>query len=161
MLELRNRANAAMYFMLRWKGIMAGPFEGEGTGLKHYHQEIKDILAAEWFHIEIYLQQSTGYTGRLTVWQDGVEIYDMVNVKTKYPDGNNEWSINTYGASINPMPLTLYVDDAAVSTTRVGPVLNTDQIPPNPPSGLRIISDGSQLYNAPSLIFFLIRFLFS
>jgi hypothetical protein len=125
-----------MYFMLRWKGIMAGPTEGEGTGLKHYHQTLMDVPVGQWLHVEVYLDQSSEYTGRITVWQDGVQIYDMDNVKTKYPDGDNRWSINAYGAGISPMPFTVYVDDAAVSTSRIGP---HDDVPSYPPYNLRII----------------------
>ncbi|MFQ5906964.1 MAG: heparin lyase I family protein [bacterium] len=137
-LELRNRSNGAMYLMLRWKGIMAGPTEGEGTGLKHFHQTLKDVWVGKWFHVEVYLKQASDYTGRITVWQDGVQIYDKNNVKTKYPGGDNRWSLNAYGGGISPLPFTVYVDDAVVSTSRIGPAENPDRNPPSAPSRLRI-----------------------
>ncbi|GJQ59824.1 MAG: hypothetical protein D8M57_11320 [Candidatus Scalindua sp. AMX11] len=135
-LELRNRNNGAMYFMLTWQGVMAGPTEDENKVLKHYHQTVKDVPENQWIHIEVYLKQSSGYTGRISFWQDGVQIYDMDKVKTKYPDGDNRWSINAYGDKISPMPFTVYVDDTAISTTRIGPQLGE---PLDPPSNLRLV----------------------
>ncbi|MCP4149047.1 MAG: hypothetical protein GY757_14965, partial [bacterium] len=128
-LELRNRDNGTMYFMLRWKGKMAGPAEGEGAGLKHYHQELMDVPVGQWFHLEVYLKQSEAYNGQIAVWQDGVEIYNMNKVKTKYPDSWQEWSVNTYTDhtdGVTPRFFTMYVDDAVVSTSRLG-------IKPQPP----------------------------
>jgi hypothetical protein len=142
-LELRNRPNGAMYLMLRWKGIMAGPTQGAGTGLRHFHQTLIDVPVGQWFHVEIFLRQSSVYAGRLTVWQDGMQIYDLDQVKTKYPDGDNRWSINAYAADVQPMPFTVYVDDAVISTSRVGPGPHT---PPNPPHGLRAV-DSERLGN--------------
>ena len=138
-LELANRDNGKMYLMLRWKGIMKGPTKGEGTGIQYYHQTLMDVPAEKWFHVEVYLQQSSGYTGRVTVWQDGVQIYDLDNIKTKYPDGDNRWSINAYGGGISPMPFTVYVDDAAVGTNRVGPDPSNGDAAPSPPANLRIV----------------------
>ena len=138
-LELANRDKGGMYLMLRWKGLMEGPTKGAGTSIKYYHQTVMDVPVGKWFHVELYLKQSSEYAGRLTVWQDGVQIYDMNDVKTKYPTGDNRWSINAYGAGISPMPFKVYVDDAVVSTSRLGPKppKHNDSFP-RPPANLRI-----------------------
>jgi hypothetical protein len=126
-LELDNRGDTgAMYLKLRWKGLMEGPSSGDGTGHKTWQQTVMDIPIAKWFHVEVYLRQSSAYTGRITVWQDGVQLYDLDQVNTKYPDGDNRWSINAYGDDTTPMPFTIYVDDAAVSTDRIWSALPGD-----------------------------------
>lgn len=132
-LELRNRKNsqgkAVMYLMLRYKGLYPGPHKGDPTGLKLYRHKKLDLAVpvAKWFHVQIYLEQSTNstgkqsnYDGKLVVWQDGVEIYNMNHIATRYPDSWNEWSINVYaptnGITVGgkPADFTLYVDDVAI-----------------------------------------------
>ena len=53
------------------------------------------------------------------MWQDGVEIFKLENIRTRYTDGNCEWSVNNYGANISPAPTVIYVDDVAISTARL------------------------------------------
>jgi hypothetical protein len=110
-----------MRLALRWKGVLPGPHEGEGTSVRYYYQTLKDVPIGRWFHIEVYLQQSSDYDGQLTVWQDGVQLFDMDLVKTKYPNGDQRWSIDSFSNRLNPNFTTLYVDDAAISTNRLGP----------------------------------------
>jgi hypothetical protein len=39
---------------------------------------------------------------------------DVSSVHTRYADGNCEWSVNNYSASLTPNPAIIYVDDAAI-----------------------------------------------
>jgi len=136
--DLMSRSSTGpMYLRLRYKGgneEVAGPFQGDPVGSKYYGQTLRDVTPGQWTHIEAYLRQSTrsgsnDFTGRITVWQDGVQLWDMNNVITKYPPGfagcstagDQRWSINNYSDALLPQPATLYWDDAVVSTTRVGP----------------------------------------
>ena len=51
------------------------------------------------------------------VWQDGVELFNVKAVRTRYPPPNgvaNEWSVNNYGDAITPSPTTIYIDDAEI-----------------------------------------------
>ena len=134
-LELENRRNNKdMYLMLRYKGILPGPTKREGPGGKKYRHRLTDITVpvGEWFNVEIYLVQSTNksgkgsdYNGQIVVWQDGVELYNMPGVATRYPDSWNEWSVNVYtrtnGIIVDgsQADLTVYVDDVAISRSRV------------------------------------------
>jgi len=120
-LDVRNRPNGAMYFTLRWKGTVPGPTASDGTMLKLFQQELNDIPVGQWFHVEVYLRQSSAFDGQISVWQDGTQIFSFDQIKTKYPDGDNRWSVNNYSDGLTPSIVTLYVDDAAVSTTRLGP----------------------------------------
>jgi hypothetical protein len=44
------------------------------------------------------------------------------DVRTRYPaaNGANEWSVNNYGDAVEPSPATIYIDDAAIATSRIG-----------------------------------------
>jgi hypothetical protein len=55
------------------------------------------------------------------VWQDGTEIFKLEGVKTRYSNGDCQWSVNNYGTGISPSPVVIYADDAIISKTRVGP----------------------------------------
>lgn len=85
-----------------------------------HRQRAVPLPTHRWVHIEAYLDQSDDGRGRLTLWQDGRELFDLVGITTRYPDGTNEWSVNNYSDHVAPNPVVLYVDDAAISTERVG-----------------------------------------
>lgn len=133
-----NRPDGKMYLFTKWdksSGNLGPRALDDLDGIpkdKQYHQDNINIYPRQWFHLEVFLNQSTiTYDGRITVWQDGVEIFDMGNVLTKQPviGALNSWSVNSYGgvnplspsASLYPRPYTVYVDDAVVSTQRIGP----------------------------------------
>ena len=101
---------------MRWKGTVVGPFERDtSTGTKTYDQRAANVPVRRWFHIEVYLKQAADFSGRLTVWQDGKRLYDMAGVKTKYPRGDQRWSVNNYSDGLRPSVATLFVDDATVA----------------------------------------------
>jgi Big-like domain-containing protein/polysaccharide lyase-like protein/purple acid phosphatase-like protein len=134
-LEVHNRANGNMHLVLTWwygpwpHGTVEGPHQGEFSG-QRYFQTIKDLPVGQWVHIETFLKQSSGFDGEIIVWQDGAEILHQTNVKTRYPFRGDEWSIGSYSGSISPSPATIYFDDAAVSTGRLGPGAS-DSTPPS------------------------------
>jgi hypothetical protein len=118
-LDLMPRADGSPHLRLRWKGTVVGPFADDTTtGTKNYDQTKADVPIGRWFHVEAYLRQASDSTGRLTIWQDGVELFDMVDVKTKYVGGDERWSVNNYSNGLLPSLATLYVDDATVATER-------------------------------------------
>lgn len=81
----------------------------------------------EWFHVEVYLAQSTwndvvNPDGRITVWVNGIEVIDRNGIHTQSRPGDQvQWSVNNYTDNITPADVDLYIDDAAISTERVGP----------------------------------------
>ena len=112
-----RKSTGSLRLLLRWKGTVVGPYSTDSkTGTKYYDQGLVDAPVGKWFHIQAYLVQSSYFTGHLVIWQDGVKIYDMVNVKTKYVGGDERWSVNNYSDKVSPTPATLFVDDATVST---------------------------------------------
>jgi hypothetical protein len=72
-----------------------------------------------WFQTEAFFRAANDATGRLQVWFDGTLIYDLTEPTT--PSDYVEWSVGAIAEIITPAPATLYVDDAAISTARLGP----------------------------------------
>jgi hypothetical protein len=72
-------------------------------------------------HVEVDLRQSSGFDGQMIVRQDDVELFNLNNVRTRYPaaNGTNEWSVNSYSDIITPTPTTIYIDDAVISTPEI------------------------------------------
>ena len=90
-----------------------------GQDLK-IEQTIRDLPVGRWVHLEAFLRQSAGTTGAFQLWQDGVRILNLQNIKTRYTDGDNQWSVNNYSDGLSPDLATIYFDDAAISTVRLG-----------------------------------------
>ena len=121
-LDIANRApGGAMYLTLHWWDGLAieGPHAGESGG-RRYAQSVKDIPVGQWTHIEAYLKQAADFTGEVTIWQDSELVFDQRNVKTKYPSGDNQWSVNNYSDGLMPNPATIYIDDASIAVERIG-----------------------------------------
>lgn len=114
--DLMPRSGGRLKLRLRWKGTVVGPFARDSsTGTKTYDQRAANVPVRRWFHVQVYLKQASDFSGRLTVWQDGKRLYDMNGVKTKYPGGDERWSVNNYSDGLRPSVATLFVDDATVS----------------------------------------------
>lgn len=120
-LDVRNNQHGEMALILSWKGPIEGPRAGDGVKARQYYQTLATLPVREWVHVEIYLRQSEAFDGQVTVWQDGVEIFNMDNVRTRFPGGDQIWSVNNYGKGLLPNPTTLYIDDTVISRERVGP----------------------------------------
>ena len=122
-LQAGNRPGGAMYVFLNWwEGLsIEGPHLGE-LGGRSYFQTGRDIPVGHWTHLEVYLRQSSAFDGQIVVWQDGIELFNLNNVRTRYPasNGANEWSVNNYSAIIVPSPTTIYIDDAVIRTACIG-----------------------------------------
>lgn len=83
-----------------------------------YNQSAKDIPVRKWFRIEAYYKCTGDGTGRVTIWQDGTLLIDVDDVRTRYANGDCQWSVNNYSSSLFPNPATIYIDDCAISTSR-------------------------------------------
>jgi hypothetical protein len=82
---------------------------------RSYHQTVKNIPIGQWLQIQAFYSCAGDGTGRITIWQDGVLLFDIPNVQTRYSDGDCQWSVNNYSDAIKPQPVTIYVDDAAIT----------------------------------------------
>ncbi len=85
-----------------------------------HNQSLKNIPVGQWFQVEAFYQCAGDTTGHVTIWQDGVRIFDVGNVQTRYADGDCQWSANNYSDGLVPGTASIYIDDAVISTGRVG-----------------------------------------
>jgi hypothetical protein len=102
-LNVGNRANGSMYFYLYDQNTKTS-----------YDQTLKIIPERQWVRIEAFYGCAGDKTGHVTFWQDGVQIFDVPNVQTRYSDGDCQWSLNNYSNSLNPKKATIYIADGAI-----------------------------------------------
>ena len=77
------------------------------------------IPIGRWFNVEAFYQCDASGAGRVAIWQDGTQLWDIQNVDTRYADGDCAWSVNNYSSGLTPATATIYIDDAAISTQRI------------------------------------------
>jgi hypothetical protein len=101
-----------------------------------------NIPIAQWFHLECLYTFATTDTGVIQCWQDGAELWHLTNRQTDYPYGTQpdgrpwQWTLANYSDNSSPVPFTVYSDDAAISTTRVG---GAETTAPAAPTNLRVV----------------------
>jgi Polysaccharide lyase len=104
--------------ILTWRGGnygLAGPFSSSGVKSNlEFQNELTTVPYRRWTRFTVLLDQSTGFDGHITVWQDGRELYDLANVRTQYASGDSRWLVNNYSNGLTVNPYTLYIDDASV-----------------------------------------------
>jgi hypothetical protein len=102
-------------------GLAAQLYDYAGTGFNLRQVTPVPFPLDTWVQLEVYLSKATGATGEVTVWQDGVQILQRLNVATV----SNDWVQWDAGgaadASTLPSPAFVYMDDAAISLVPVGP----------------------------------------
>jgi hypothetical protein len=77
------------------------------------------VPIGRWFQFEVLLRKAADATGHVAVWQDGVLILDDPNVPTA-PTDWVQWDAGGSSGDIVPSPATIYIDDAAISLSRIG-----------------------------------------
>ncbi|HET6151088.1 MAG TPA: hypothetical protein VFH68_26365 [Polyangia bacterium] len=84
--------------------------------------DVADAVApiGVWFHVEAFYRNTQDATGRLTYWLDGRQIMDLTG-QAMAPNPWIEWDPCNIGETLAPSPAVLFIDDCAVSRTRVGP----------------------------------------
>ena len=95
-----------------------GPLPGQ-SGYQLFPSNIQ-MPVGRWFQVETRYKSAGDFTGAIQMWIDGVEVYHMENVRTRYPDGNTIWSVTSYAQGLSPSPVVIYVDDVVISQTRPG-----------------------------------------
>jgi hypothetical protein len=77
------------------------------------------VPVGEWFQVQAFFDASSGADGRFVLWLNDHLLYDLsrpFNV-----GGTVYFSVCSAGHALSPTDSAIYVDDAAVSLTRVGP----------------------------------------
>jgi hypothetical protein len=78
------------------------------------------VPVGRWFHLEAFYRNANDDTGRLTIWLDGGQIYDIAQRPTG-ADPSVYWTPCNVTDDISPDPAEIFVDDAAIALSRVGP----------------------------------------
>jgi hypothetical protein len=78
------------------------------------------VPVERWFQLEAFYRAANDNTGRLTFWLDGQQVIDMAGAPTS-PTSWVEWDVCSVGENLTPSMATLYIDDCAISASRVGP----------------------------------------
>ena len=101
-------------------GAMQFTLFGHAKGVLEPPVATPTVPIGQWFQVEAYLRVANDDTGRLTVWEDDTVIFDVQGQPTM-PSTCVEWSVGGITGMITPASATFYVDDAAISTRRLGP----------------------------------------
>lgn len=78
------------------------------------------VPVGKWFQIEVFYRNANDDSGRMTVWLDGVQVYDITN----RPSGVMErlyFALGNVPDVVTPFPVQILADDVAISLSRVGP----------------------------------------
>lgn len=95
---------------------------GDDNTQTTYQQNVQNavfIPVGKWTNVEAFYQCDGSGAGRVTIWQDGTQLWDIQNVNTRYADGDCQWSVNNYSSGLTPATATIYVDDAAISQSPI------------------------------------------
>jgi hypothetical protein len=114
--------------VLMWSPNDMSPAEGPhaGEGGKRAYTCTTPIPVGRWVRFDIYIKPAADFTGALTMWMDGVKLFDLSQIKTRYPGsgaaGQPGWMYmthNAYGSGLTPTPAVHYVDDLTYSLERM------------------------------------------
>jgi Polysaccharide lyase len=112
-LDIRERSTGQLSLQLIYRPDL--------TDKINYSQTIKFVPTDQWFQIEAYYKKGYNHNGQVIIWQDGTEIFNLSGVQTTESDNTIYWSVNHYTDNIVPNLCSIYIDDAAISTKRLGP----------------------------------------
>ena len=102
---------------------------GEMTVLLYDHRQGRNVpldvadpvvQVSAWFQVEAFYRNTQDATGRLTYWLNGRQIKD-ISGQAMAPTSWIEWNACSIGENLTPAPTVLFIDDCAVSRSRVGP----------------------------------------
>jgi len=108
-----------------------GTYNGKGAGMKAISPLV--FPTGQWVHLESFYKWDQDSAGSIIVWQDGVEVLHQDGTRTQYPYNYGtlprQWSVNAYGDKLDPNPHSMFLDDAAISRSRLGPTPDNSAIP--------------------------------
>lgn len=77
------------------------------------------VPVGTWFQVEAFYRNAADASARLTYWLDGRLVKDVTG-QAMAPNSWIEWDACSVGETLTPSPAVLFIDDCAVSRTRVG-----------------------------------------
>lgn len=135
-----NRSDGAMYFYVYKHVGSDGRYNTSGQGTMA--SAPINITPGRWTQLECSYVWAFDSSGSMRCWQDGAEIWNKTGLKTEYNEqkyfdhgaDSRQWTINNYSNQTNPTTQTIYIDDAAISTVRIGATNSA----PSAPTNLRV-----------------------
>jgi hypothetical protein len=121
--DWNDNANAFNFHLRTKANNNTGQWDGESRSMAISSREVP---LNTWVHLECSYKWSKTGNGRIVCWQDGTKILEFNNLNTeynwdylRYP---RQWTINNYTGShvTTPKNHTIYVDAAAIATSRLG-----------------------------------------
>lgn len=107
MLNIANRPESGAMFLYLF----------DSKAQVSHPQAIVDVPVGRWFSVEAVYRSREDATGQVAIWQDGILLWDVTGVQTRYPDsegGTAEWSVNNFSNGVAPAPTILFIDDAEI-----------------------------------------------
>jgi hypothetical protein len=114
-----SRPDGGVGTVVRRRSAMSSP---TSTELDESVAPLVDVAVpvGQWFHIEVFHHTSTDDSGHLMVWQDGELTFDVTGRNSE-----TNWAEYMTGGVVDALTTDasqLYIDDAAISTRRLGPL---------------------------------------
>jgi hypothetical protein len=110
---------------LLWSPNATAPAEGPHAAEsgKRAYGSTCPVPIGRWVLFEVMIRPAADFTGALKVWMNGEVLFDLEQVKTRFPDsklGGLMWlNHDAYGSGLTPTPATHYIDDVAISLRRL------------------------------------------
>ena len=118
-IEVRTQSNGVNAFFLHSPYSTTSAWNTGGMPYWEYSSTVP-IPIGRWFNVELRFKRDTA-AGVVQFWQEGVQIFNVQNVQTTHPGSTyHEFYVNIYGSGISPSPTVIYVDNVAISRTRIG-----------------------------------------
>jgi Polysaccharide lyase len=113
------RDEVRLSFTTRADGTMGTSLESPDLGTVAPLVD-REAPVGRWFHIETFLRTATDASGEVTVWQDGELTFHATGKtsETTY----TEWMVGAVADGLTTPTAQLYIDDAAISRRRLGPL---------------------------------------
>jgi len=101
-------------------GNMTYSFFDHLTGLYARPSTPMPIPVGQWTHLEAFFNYVPPDATRITIWQDGLLLLDIAGLG-QAPSPYFYWSLGNGSNGLLPRVSSIYVDDAAIATGRLGP----------------------------------------
>jgi hypothetical protein len=84
--------------------------------VNYYGANHTPVPIGSWFHIELFLKRASDSTGEIALYQDGVKLFDQVNLKSD-ASKFTQWYVGDWADMPKPQNSSLFVDDITISAT--------------------------------------------
>jgi hypothetical protein len=105
------------------KGAQAGEWELEihdrlapPNADRYRSAEPRPVPFGKWFHIAMFLKRAADASGKIVLYQDGVQLFERTNLRSD-ASKLNQWYVGNWAEDAEPADSLLYVDDVSIGAT--------------------------------------------